>query len=230
MKQFLTETNITWPCGYGAVDTLTRTRGGIHPAGLGRRHGRQDPLELRLRRLARTPRSKTAPLARLPFRLPIAATEQKRPAMTTVSGENITSVLQESRVFPPPPEFAAQANIKSEDEYNRMWNRAKDDPAGFWGEMAANLSWFRKWDKVLDGAMPNTQVVCRRQNQRVLQLPRPAPVDVAQEQGGHHLGRRAGRLPRAALSGPASRGVPLRQCARRNWGSRRATASRSTCR
>jgi acetyl-CoA synthetase len=77
--------------------------------------------------------------------------------MTTVSGENITSVLQESRVFPPPAEFRAQANIKSEDEYNRMWSRAKDDPAGFWGEMAANLSWFRKWDKVLDGAMPNTK-------------------------------------------------------------------------
>jgi len=38
-----------------------------------------------------------------------------------------------------------------------MWSRAKDDPAGFWGEMAANLSWFRKWDKVLDGAMPNTK-------------------------------------------------------------------------
>ena len=74
-----------------------------------------------------------------------------------MTGDKITSVLQESRVFPPPAEFSAQANIKSEDEYNRMWNRAKDDPAGFWGEMAANLTWFRKWDKVLDGAMPNTK-------------------------------------------------------------------------
>jgi acetyl-CoA synthetase len=72
-------------------------------------------------------------------------------------GESIVSVLQELRVFPPPAEFAAQANIKNEEEYNRLWNRAKDDPAGFWGEMAANLHWFRKWDKVLDGAMPNTK-------------------------------------------------------------------------
>jgi acetyl-CoA synthetase len=71
--------------------------------------------------------------------------------------EGIVSVLQESRVFPPPAEFAAQANIKSEEEYNKLWNRAKDDPAGFWGEMAANLHWFRKWDKVLDGTMPNTK-------------------------------------------------------------------------
>jgi acetyl-CoA synthetase len=72
-------------------------------------------------------------------------------------GESIVSVLQELRVFPPAPEFAAQANIKSEEDYNRLWNRAKDDPAGFWGEMAANLHWFRKWDKVLDGVMPNTR-------------------------------------------------------------------------
>ncbi len=76
---------------------------------------------------------------------------------TGSSGESIVSVLQESRVFPPPAEFAAQANIKSEEDYNRLWTRAKDDPAGFWGEMAANLHWFRKWDKVLDGTMPNTR-------------------------------------------------------------------------
>jgi acetyl-CoA synthetase len=77
--------------------------------------------------------------------------------MTTGTSDGIDSVLQESRVFPPPAEFAAQANIRSEEEYNRLWNRAKDDPAGFWGEMAGNLHWFRKWDKVLDGAMPNTK-------------------------------------------------------------------------
>ncbi|HEV8070494.1 MAG TPA: acetate--CoA ligase [Planctomycetaceae bacterium] len=78
-------------------------------------------------------------------------------ASTAATGESIDSVLQELRVFPPPAEFAAEANIKSEEEYSKLWNRAKDDPAGFWGEMAANLHWFRKWDKVLDGTMPNTK-------------------------------------------------------------------------
>ena len=71
--------------------------------------------------------------------------------------EAITSVLQESRKFPPPSDFAAQANISSEEQYQQMWTRAKDDPAGFWGDMASNLDWFKKWDKVLDGAMPNTK-------------------------------------------------------------------------
>ncbi len=71
--------------------------------------------------------------------------------------EAIESVLQETRKFPPPSDFAAQANIRSDEQYQQMWTRAKADPAGFWGDMAANLDWFKKWDKVLDGAMPNTK-------------------------------------------------------------------------
>lgn len=71
--------------------------------------------------------------------------------------QNITSVLVETRTFPPPASFSAAAHIKSEAEYEAMWQRAKDDPAGFWGELAGNLHWFRKWDKVVDGQMPNTK-------------------------------------------------------------------------
>ncbi len=78
--------------------------------------------------------------------------------MTMGSGESITSVLQEHRKFPPTAEFTAQANIKSEAQYQQMWQRAKDDPAGFWGELAnANLDWFKPFDKVFEGAMPNTK-------------------------------------------------------------------------
>ena len=77
--------------------------------------------------------------------------------MSTGPNDSIESVLQEGRTFPPPAEFTAQANIKSEEEYQQMWQRAKDDPAGFWGEMAENLDWFRKWDKVIDGEMPDTK-------------------------------------------------------------------------
>ena len=71
--------------------------------------------------------------------------------------ENIESVMTENRTFPPPATFTAQANISSEEQYQQMWQRAKDDPSGFWGEMAENLSWFRRWDKVMDGDMPNTK-------------------------------------------------------------------------
>jgi len=77
--------------------------------------------------------------------------------MTTPTGDSIESVLQETRKFPPPESFSAEAHIKSEAEYQAMWDRAKDDPAGFWGEMAENLDWFEKWDKVLEGDMPDTK-------------------------------------------------------------------------
>src|SRR5258708_3026924 len=77
--------------------------------------------------------------------------------MSTGSGGGITSILQETRTFPPPREFVAAANIKSEAEYDKMWLKAKDDAEGFWGEQANNLQWFRKWDKVLEGDMPDTK-------------------------------------------------------------------------
>jgi acetyl-CoA synthetase len=70
---------------------------------------------------------------------------------------NIQSVLTETRKFPPPPAFVKQAHINSEDQYQRMWQQAKDDPAAFWGELASNLVWHKKWDKVLEGEMPETK-------------------------------------------------------------------------
>ncbi|MDB5346598.1 MAG: acetate/CoA ligase [Schlesneria sp.] len=73
-----------------------------------------------------------------------------------MSGD-IQSVLHETRSFPPPAEFTRQANISSEAQYQQMWERAKDDPAGFWGELAQNLHWFKKWDHVLQGQMPDTK-------------------------------------------------------------------------
>ena len=72
--------------------------------------------------------------------------------------EAIESVLQETRSFPPSPEFSAEAHISSEEQYQEMWNRAKDDPSGFWGDLAReNLDWFQDFDKTLEGDMPDTK-------------------------------------------------------------------------
>src|SRR6516225_8522575 len=62
---------------------------------------------------------------------------------------NITSVLKEKRQFSPSPEFRSGAHIKSLAEYEKLWQRAKDDPEGFWAEQAEALTWFKRWDKVL---------------------------------------------------------------------------------
>jgi len=77
-----------------------------------------------------------------------------------MSGDSnsIESVLKETRSFAPPATFTEQANISSEEQYNEMWQRAKDDPAGFWGELATeNLHWFKPFDSVMDGDMPETK-------------------------------------------------------------------------
>ena len=74
------------------------------------------------------------------------------------TGDQIENVLHETRRFPPSAEFTAQANISSEERYQEMWQRAKDKPAEFWGDMAEqNLIWFKKFDKVMEGEMPETK-------------------------------------------------------------------------
>ena len=55
------------------------------------------------------------------------------------------------------------------------------------------------------------QVVRRREDERLLQLPRYSSANPAAEQGGPDLGGRAGRYPRADLPDAARRGLPLCQ-------------------
>ncbi|HEV3146719.1 MAG TPA: acetate--CoA ligase [Gemmataceae bacterium] len=66
----------------------------------------------------------------------------------------ITSVLKETRTFVPAAEFAAKAHVKSLAEYEKLRQRAKDDPDGFWAEQAGSLLWRKKWDKVLEWKEP----------------------------------------------------------------------------
>lgn len=61
----------------------------------------------------------------------------------------ITSMMEEKRIFNPPKELSQSAYIKSFEEYKKIYKRSIDDPEKFWGEMANQLDWFKKWDKVL---------------------------------------------------------------------------------
>jgi acetyl-CoA synthetase len=58
--------------------------------------------------------------------------------------------MSDVKTYPVPADFAAQANVSAE-QYQEMYKRSVDDPAGFWGEQAEQyLTWFKKWDTVLD--------------------------------------------------------------------------------
>jgi len=63
--------------------------------------------------------------------------------------KTITSMMAENRVFAPTEEIKEKAYIKSLEEYKQIYQRSIDDPEGFWAEMAEQLEWFKKWDKVL---------------------------------------------------------------------------------
>jgi acetyl-CoA synthetase len=63
--------------------------------------------------------------------------------------KTITSMMKEKRVFNPPEEIRQKAYIKSLDEYKQIYQRSIDDPEGFWAELAEQLDWYKKWDKVV---------------------------------------------------------------------------------
>ncbi|MCI0460207.1 MAG: acetate--CoA ligase [Gemmataceae bacterium] len=77
--------------------------------------------------------------------------------MSSPAATNITSILKETRKFPPPPDFSARAHVKSLAEYEQLWQRAHDDPDGFWGEQARSLHWFEPWRQVLVWNEPHPQ-------------------------------------------------------------------------
>ena len=69
--------------------------------------------------------------------------------------KTITSMLDERRQFPPPPEFSKNAYIKSMDDYMELYKKSEDDLEGFWAEQADEMiHWFKKWDKVLEWTPP----------------------------------------------------------------------------
>lgn len=72
-----------------------------------------------------------------------------------MSEPNIESILQENRLFHPPSEFSQNAHIKSLEDYQRLYDKAKADPQQFWADLATTeLAWFQKWDTVLDWQPP----------------------------------------------------------------------------
>ncbi|MEL6739583.1 MAG: acetate--CoA ligase [Planctomycetota bacterium] len=76
------------------------------------------------------------------------------------NGSGIESVLHESRVFDPPSAESVGApfwHVSSMDEYKAMHARSVEDPAGFFGEVAGELHWFKPWDRVVDFRAPDAK-------------------------------------------------------------------------
>ena len=66
------------------------------------------------------------------------------------SSQALENLLKEERLFPPSPEFVAQANATAE-----IYEKADADWLGFWQEQALNrVTWFKEPTEVLDDSNP----------------------------------------------------------------------------
>ncbi len=73
-------------------------------------------------------------------------------------GANITSMLHEERVFPPPPGFSAQSHLKTLARYRKLYKESIEQPEAFWDRQAREeLVWFKPWKKVLQWKLPDAK-------------------------------------------------------------------------
>jgi len=77
--------------------------------------------------------------------------------MSNPTSGQVATVMNESRVFPPPAEFAARARINSLEAYEKLWREAAQDVEGFWGKLAAELHWFEPFERVLEWKEPHAR-------------------------------------------------------------------------
>lgn len=61
------------------------------------------------------------------------------------------------RIVQPAPEFVAQTNLTKE-KYHQLYTESITNPEAFWGREAERLTWFKKWDKVLDHTFADARI------------------------------------------------------------------------
>ncbi len=71
-----------------------------------------------------------------------------------MSQSDITSVLNERRLFRPSTEFSKQAHISSMAQYKKLYTESIRKPDLFWGRVAKELFWFKTWKKVSEWKEP----------------------------------------------------------------------------
>src|SRR5437016_14142482 len=71
-----------------------------------------------------------------------------------IDNRNIESHLKEKRVFKPAKEFVRKARIKNLAQYRRMYRESIRQPDKFWSREAKELSWQKRWRKVLEWKAP----------------------------------------------------------------------------
>jgi acetyl-CoA synthetase len=61
-----------------------------------------------------------------------------------------TPKSEEQLVYEPSDSVKTKATIKTMEEYKKLYQKSVKDPEKFWGELAEELDWKKKWNKVLE--------------------------------------------------------------------------------
>src|SRR5690349_6459424 len=77
--------------------------------------------------------------------------------MTTTSSDQIASLLQEGRSFPPPQSFAAHAHVDVAKFKADRLDDARQDPEAYWAAAADHLVWRSRWNQVLEWNPPRSK-------------------------------------------------------------------------
>jgi len=78
--------------------------------------------------------------------------------MANSAHDQIEHVLSEGRVFPPAADFTARAVIRSEAQYQELYDSSTKDPAGFWKhEALEHLHWFEPFHTTLQWEPPHAR-------------------------------------------------------------------------
>src|SRR5215217_6112025 len=96
------------------------------------------------------PGSGARPCLRPPHTMPGTSGSRGRLEDMSEAQQNIDALLSEDRVFEPPAAFAERAIVHEPSIYER----AAADYRTFWAGQAERLSWFKRWDIVMDWTPP----------------------------------------------------------------------------
>lgn len=71
---------------------------------------------------------------------------------------HLDHVLNEERLFPPPAEFTEKAVVRSQQQYEELYSRARNDSDDFWRrEAKQHLHWFEDFKTVCQWTPPHAQ-------------------------------------------------------------------------
>ncbi|MBI2951115.1 AMP-binding protein, partial [bacterium] len=68
--------------------------------------------------------------------------------MAVAKKPEASPVTEKDGKFFPPAHYVDRAYIKSMEDYRKRYHESVQDPEKFWGKVAEEFHWFKKWDRV----------------------------------------------------------------------------------